>query len=223
VRTAIIIQARTGSSRLPAKVLKKIGSKTMLEYLLDRTADSGFMNILAVPSRELKHFRFLKSKYQQLQIYGGSEENVLDRYYKAAAKYNIKIIIRVTADNPFTCVAAIKSLQAKHILQKADISYYRKLPYGSGSEIISWSALKKAWKRAASAPEREHITQYFYKNKSCFKIYTPLAEPLLRAPQLRLTVDTNVDFKQFKKIVKNIPAQGNYIRLQDIIAYFKAD
>ena len=47
LRPGIIIQARTGSSRLRAKVLKKINNKTILEIMLSRIKDNNFRIIVA--------------------------------------------------------------------------------------------------------------------------------------------------------------------------------
>ena len=90
--TAVIIQARMDSTRLPRKIMKKIMGKPMIEYLIERISKSNFINdtIVATSNRpnNMELIQFLKSK--GINYYVGDEQDVLGRYYLAAKKFRVK-------------------------------------------------------------------------------------------------------------------------------------
>jgi spore coat polysaccharide biosynthesis protein SpsF len=130
-----IIQARTGSTRLPGKVVKKIGNKTVLEILLCRIKNLKLFNKLIVATTTKREDDIIEtiSLQNAVQIFRGSEENVLDRYYQAAKEYNADIIVRITADNPLVSLDLI-AFQVDHLIKhdcdyvssKRDNNRYRK-------------------------------------------------------------------------------------------------
>ena len=97
-----IVQARKNSIRLPYKVLIKIKNKSILEILLLRLKKSkGINQIILATSNKNENKELAKiAKKINTKIFYGSENNVLDRYYKCSKKYNGEIIVRVTGDCP---------------------------------------------------------------------------------------------------------------------------
>ena len=97
-----IIQARTNSTRLPGKVLRTINGKTLLETLLSRLSLSKTIDKIIVAIPENKKDDTLAEKINCLgyQIFRGSENNVLERFYNAARTYPASTIVRITADCP---------------------------------------------------------------------------------------------------------------------------
>ena len=214
---AIIIQARGGSKRLPAKVHKTYAGKSMLDYLLTRLSYTKIKIILAIPRGEKKDFAYLE-KSHDIQIFCGNEDNVLKRYYDSALKYKCDPIIRVTADNPFTSVSGIIKALSVFQKHKADLTYLEGLPYGTGCEVISFKALKTSYINAKDNFEKEHLTQYIYRNASKFNIKKSKAPKELTCPDLRLTVDNQIDFKRFKKIINLFQSsEDKYLLLKNII------
>ena len=101
MKNLAIVQARIGSTRLPFKVLKKIGRKSVIEILLDRLLESKKTDkvIVAIPKKNNSVLKKLLIK-NKINFFAGSEKNVLERYYKAALKFKGKNIIRITSDCP---------------------------------------------------------------------------------------------------------------------------
>ena len=101
-KTAVIIQARLTSSRFPNKILEKIGNYTLIDYLIDRIKSCKEVDkvILAVPNNKKNKIISKKIKNNNLIFYG-NENDVLDRFYKAAKKHRIKVIVRICGDCPF--------------------------------------------------------------------------------------------------------------------------
>src|SRR3989339_895873 len=99
-----ILQARVSSSRLPEKVLKPILSRSMLQHQLDRIKNSKLIDILVVATSLDKS----DDKIEQICLnesvicFRGSLNDVLDRFYHTAKKFNASTIVRLTGDCPLT-------------------------------------------------------------------------------------------------------------------------
>src|SRR5437868_14976870 len=93
-----ITQARYGSSRLPGKVLKQIGNKTLLSIHLERAKQSKKINHLIVATTvEQEADAIVKiARTHDCAVYRGSADDVLDRYYQAAKSYQPDYVVRIT-------------------------------------------------------------------------------------------------------------------------------
>ena len=97
-----IIQARTGSSRLPGKVLLPIEGKTIINHVTDRVSASKLIDKVVVATTLQDNDIDLVKAVSALGhlVYCGSEEDVLDRFYQTAKIFQPSHIVRITADCP---------------------------------------------------------------------------------------------------------------------------
>ncbi|HBE04697.1 MAG: hypothetical protein A2096_13505 [Spirochaetes bacterium GWF1_41_5] len=204
MKTGIIIQARINSSRLPGKILKTVQGKMLIEYCLERLLLTGFPLILAVPQNSTERLAGLLARYP-VSIFTGSEEDVLGRYCRAARAHNLDIVIRATADNPFVSVTCCTGIHKLFTAGQYDLAHYTGMPWGSGVEVITRQALEKAFVESTDAFEHEHITQYHYRHPEKFRLYEPAAPGEYYFPGLRVTVDTDDDFKKFSAVMEKVP------------------
>jgi spore coat polysaccharide biosynthesis protein SpsF len=148
------------------------------------------------------------------QSFSGSKEDVLGRFCNAyltmQKRHEITplplreglgegapdYIIRATGDNPFVIIDAANRIADEAIAQNADYACYQEIPYGSGVEIIKAEALLRANREATEPFEREHVCPYLYNHPELFKLYRPIAPAQWRHPEIRLTVDTEADYKR---------------------------
>ena len=102
MKVAAIVQARFNSTRLPGKVMKKIFNKPVIEILLKRLSKSLKINQIILACTENKKDKSIINicKKLKIPIFRGNEKNVLDRYYKAASKFKVDVIVRITGDCP---------------------------------------------------------------------------------------------------------------------------
>ncbi len=198
MKVPIIIQARINSARLYGKVFKKVKNKTLIEYLLDRLLLTKLPLVLAVPEKEKEAFSFLEKKYSLL-IVGGSEEDLLLRYEKACEAVPSNTFVRVTADNPLTSVKCLLGIVRLHDKVRHDVSYFEGLPYGAGVEVVKTASLKKAASLAVDSFEREHPTQFLYRNQHLFCINIKKAPKEYHYSKMRISIDTKEDLKIFSK------------------------
>jgi len=106
----VIVQARCGSHRLPSKVLLKLGNETVLEHVINRVKKLKYKKkIIIATTKKLEDKKIIEiAKENKCFYFAGSEKNVLNRYYNAAKKFNIKTIVRICSDSPFIDSAIIE-------------------------------------------------------------------------------------------------------------------
>ena len=197
-----IVQARLGSTRYPKKILEKVKSKTLIQLLLQRLKLSKSINDIVVAIPKDKSEIPLKKNLEELgyKIYQGKKNDVLDRYYQAAKKYNAEIIIRITGDCPLVDFRIVDSLVNNLIKNKLDFisnSIQPSFPDGLDVSVMKFNVLKHAWKKATSPFDREHVVPYIIKNK-LFKIKN--IKNTKNLSHLRWTIDEYEDFAVIKNI-----------------------
>ena len=210
--TAIVLQARLDSTRLPGKAMLLLDGKPLIfrvmESLNKIDAD---LRVLACTEDSLNSFYSL-SKDAGFKIHAGPKDNVLERFGQVIRKYSIDRLIRATGDNPFVFADAANMINCEAVSLDADYAGFTDLPYGSGVESVSAPALLKAAAYATLLPEREHVCPYLYNHPEMFKIHRPLAPLEWRYPDMRLTVDTQEDYDRAVKLyeeLKNEPQKND--------------
>ena len=113
-----------GSTRLPGKVLRLIQGKSMLEHQIDFLKKSESINQLIVATTKLAQDDKIEELVNELGIdcYRGSTDDVLERYYKCAKKFNGEIIVRITSDNPLVEPTLVDKIIALAIDTKCDFA-----------------------------------------------------------------------------------------------------
>ncbi len=222
METAIILQARLGSKRLPGKVLKKINGKTILEYTIKRLKKTKLSkNIIIATTKRDEDQKIIKvAKKTNCHTFRGSTNNVLNRYYKAAVYYKVKNIVRICSDSPLIDPKIINKVYFFYLKNNYDYvsnKIFPSYPIGMGVEIVNFESLKKANKLTKNSHEKEHVTAYIYKRPKKFKIKNiGLKKKLLN---YRVVLDYAEDFKLISNILKYFSKQKKDFFLKDIIKY----
>jgi len=225
--TDIFIQAKMASSRLPGKVLTKILNKSILELIVERAKKiENFDRIILVTGSKEKNELLLKeAKRLKIHHFCGSEENILDRFFKASKKFNTDIIIRLTADNPLVDFNLINKGLNFFKTKKVDIvnvDRVRTYPLGLNFQIFSRDSLEKSWKDNLSKYPNEKKfmgvfippTKYLLEKKK-FSHYELLNDVDLS--NVRLTLDHPEDFELISTIFNSLYPKKNLFTLDDII------
>ncbi len=202
----LIIQARYNSTRLPGKVLKKIGKHTILNILIKRLSklNKNYKIIVATGTskNDDKINDYLKKK--KIPIFRGSNKNVLSRFFECAKINKFKNIIRITADCPLIdCKILEKTIKLfeNKKLDYASNTMPPTYPDGLDVEVFTFSALKKAYKHAKNTHDLEHVTPYIRKNKFFKKDNLINSE---NYSNLRWTLDEPRDLKFLNELDKKI-------------------
>jgi len=207
MKTSVIIQARSGSTRLPQKVLLKVMGKTILEYALERIGKAkNIEGIIVATTLNEEDARIVDlAESIGIKTYRGSSEDVLDRYYQAAKLFGIRHLVRITADCPLIDPWIIDKAVELYFESKADYcsnTLKETFPDGEDVEVLSFNALHSAWKSAKLLSEREHVTPYIKKNPGRFKLVN--FENDIDLSGKRWTVDREEDFRFIKALLEGL-------------------
>jgi spore coat polysaccharide biosynthesis protein SpsF (cytidylyltransferase family) len=218
-----IIQLRMSSSRLPGKVMLLINNKPLLWYVYQRVKRVKNIHrvFLATSTDKADDVLAAYCYQEQIPLYRGDLEDVLDRYYQLAKQEKMRNIIRITADCPLIDYALIDEMITYYVRSKNRIDYLSNIdpptfPDGLDCEIFSFAALKTAWEKAKLKHEREHVTVYLRKHPEKFKLYNYSSKQ--DYSYLRWTVDEKEDFELIKGIYEHFNYSIN-IKMDDIIKY----
>lgn len=135
----------------------------------------------------------------------GSREDVLDRYYRAAEAVGAAHVIRVTADCPLLDHEEAGRVVSTHLATNADYTHNitvwgSGMPLGTGTEIFTADALARSWREGHEPHHREHVDEYVGDHPELFHVERVDAPDSIRAPELRLTVDTPADLELLRAI-----------------------
>ena len=164
-KVVAIVQARIGSKRLPGKVLRMIEGKPLIEILFYRLSRSKAIDKIILATSNHRDNNELATTVEKMgyDVFRGSEQDVLDRYYHAAKKYRPDIVVRITGDCPIidpTVVDSVVELLINNDLDYASNVEPPTYPDGLDVEAFLFSALERAHTKATNDFEREHVTPY---------------------------------------------------------------
>ncbi len=228
--TGIIIRARTGSSRLPGKVVQTfIGVQSIIDILLEKLKILDLPLVLATTTNPQDDILEDVAKRHHVACFRGSEENVLLRFVEAARQFDFDFVVRVCADNPFLSRQLFGELYQKAVDSNFNFDYlsfaYQGKPtilthFGVFVEMVRTAALEKALQATNEKFYLEHVTNYLYHHPAIFNInFFEMPADLFVHPGIRLTVDTAVDFAMAADLYDTLLQQYGHTEINAINAY----
>ena len=166
MRTLAIVQARMGSTRLPNKVMLPINGVPLIELLLHRLALAKRIDHIIVATSNAHGDKPLAAHVRGLgyEVFEGSENNVLERFYQAAKAHEPEIVVRMTGDCPLVDPELVDTMIDEFMLSHADYMHAANPPtFPDGAmdaEVFTFKALGITFQHATSAWELEHVTPY---------------------------------------------------------------
>jgi spore coat polysaccharide biosynthesis protein SpsF len=217
--TSIILQVRIASSRLPGKLMLPLCGISIFEHILMRLMGAKMSDsvVVATTVDTVPHIEPVLERYPAI-IHIGSEEDVLLRFVEALRVHQVDTVIRATGDNPLVSVEYLDKAAALHGESGADLTVFPELPYGTGVEVVDGAVLEEIEARTRDPFEREHITQYLYRHESEYRILRGEVEEGLRRPELRLTVDTEEDYRSMCVIYEAL-YRGEPVGIREVLGY----
>ena len=220
-KVVAIIQARMGSTRLSGKVMLPIVGKPMLWHVIERVKRCKKVDsiVVATTTNQEDNAVIKISENCGVETFAGKENNVLDRYYQAAKKFNADIVVRITADCPLINPPTIDQMvdlclkeNAEYICGHPD---YPSIEQGIG--VISFSALEKLKTLANKEYQKEHVTIFIKENPDLFKVVTIIPKKIFQRKDMRLTVDTKEDLKLMQEIYGKLYKEKEIIDIEDVV------
>lgn len=220
MKVVAIVQARIGSTRLPGKVLKDLAGETMLARVVERLRHANRVDELLVATTDRPEDDAIVDECRRLSVLvsRGDQHDVLDRYFKAAQYVSADVVVRITADCPLIDPEITDKTIAQFLDELPDYAsntIVRTYPRGLDTEVISFSALSKAWQKAQKPYEREHVTPYLLEHPSEFRLASVVGDRNYSTH--RWTVDTPEDLLFAQTVYERLKVKGMF-SWRDVLA-----
>lgn len=221
----IVIQSRTGSFRLPGKILLPLAEKPLLVRMYERVASSKTVKeiVVATTFDECDNEVEQLCKDYSINFFRGHPADLLDRHYKAALEYDADIVVKIPSDCPLICPDVIDKVIGYYIENADKFDFVSNLhpatfPDGNDVEVMTFKTLETAWKEAGKDFEREHTTPYIWERPEIFRIGNVEWETGLDfSMSHRFTVDYSEDYEFIKKIYEELYDENRIFTLCDIM------
>lgn len=213
MRVGAVIQARTGSTRLPGKILEPIEGFPLLGWCVERLRLAKTVDQVVVATSDHVADDVVEALGQDLGfgVFRGSEDDVLARFSGAVQHFGFDHAVRVCGDSPFVDPGLVDVLVRAYLTAEVDYASNigaRSYPRGLDCEVFSAEQLAKVEARAKQPFERAHVTPYFYQNPDVFS--------LLNAPgandysQYRWCVDEPVDLAMVRALAERFDGRRDF-------------
>lgn len=215
--TAVIVQARVKSTRLPRKVLQDLAGRPVLAHVLSRCAAIPGVDavVCAVPDDDASRPLETIAEACGAGVFRGNEHDVLERYVGAARSVGARIVMRVTSDCPLIDPAvcgAVLALREQRSADYATNNMPRTFPYGLDCEAFTISALERAVKGAETNADREHVTPWMRRAREILR--ANLQCPIPDVAEHRWTLDYPEDLAFFRALMAAMPSTS---RVDDFV------
>lgn len=223
-KTGVIIQTRMGSSRLPGKVLKDIGGKSVLAHVIERIKSSQLIDtiIIATTNKPIDDVIEKEALINKVEVFRGSESDVLSRYFGAAQKFNLSTIVRITSDCPLIDTRVLDGMIEEYhsnrdvfVTNSGPDCSKRTYPRGLDIEIFSFEMIRFAFENANKEYHREHVTPYLY--EGYFKVINYLNNN--DYSMHRWTLDTVEDLLFIREVYNHFYHGKHDFFMEDILNF----
>jgi len=222
LRIVAILQARMGSMRFPGKVMADLAGRPMLEQIVRNLRQSRLITRLVVATTELAQDDIIARLADSLGVpfYRGAENDVLDRYYRAAQQFQAGVVARLTADNPmvggaFLDLCLDEFLAATPPADYLDTGGSPAFPLGLSVEVFHFRVLEEAWRKDRDPDSRQHVTPYIRHHPECFRVKRLTNQ--VDDYDLRWTVDTAEDMVRVRRIYHALQLRDRPLPYSEII------
>ena len=184
-----------------------ISGMPLLAYLIERISKARSLDgiVVATTTNERDNIIIEECERRGFPNFRGTENDVLSRYVSAARACEADVIVRVTADNPFTDPDCIDRVVDAVSSESADYAIESNLPVGIASEAMTWKTLLFIDSAATSPEAREHVTLYAKENPQTLRCAFLNPRPNCNRPDLSFTVDTLDQYLYTREIAEQFP------------------
>lgn len=211
-----------GSTRLPGKSMKGLAGQPILWHVVQRVRASKKASDVIVATSTNPEDDVIEQACQKWQVhcFRGSSDNVLERFYQAAAKFGTGTAVRITGDcplvDPFLIDLVIDGLGDNDYVTNV---FDRNFPRGMDTEVFTFKALEQAQQHATTDFDREHVTPYIREPKNHFITANIEMPTEYHFPQFRLVIDTPADFALVKAVYDTFYTSGSLIDVPTVLRW----
>lgn len=217
------IEARMGSSRLPGKVLADICGRPALGHLIDRLRSCRMIDDIILATSIATRDNTLEdwAKSEGLEVYRGSEGDVLQRVVGAHHFMGSDVVVEVTGDCPLLDPDVIDLGVETFLANDCDVVTNARVPsfpQGADVQVFRLDALADVESRIVDPAVREHVSLYFYENPSIYRIIHLVADRSRKRHELRLQLDYAEDLAFIREVYSRLlPQFGSVFGVREIL------
>jgi spore coat polysaccharide biosynthesis protein SpsF len=222
-----VIQARTGSTRLPNKVMRPLAGKPLLARMVERVMAAQLVGtvVVATTTEPVDDPIIALCRAEGLIFFRGDTNDLLDRHYHCGLNYRASTIIKIPSDCPLIDPQVIDRVIGYYLAHPDGYDFVSNLhpatyPDGNDVEVMAMTALETAWHEATRPLEREHTTPYIWENPQRFRIGNVEWETGLDYSRShRWTIDYEEDYQFIRTVYEGLYPVKPDFSLEDILAY----
>ena len=207
-KVRIVLQARTSSTRLPAKALLPLKGIPLSVLSSQRLNKGKYDFVLATSEDRSDDFLCEVCKSYNINFYRGDLHDVQKRFVDCTKDLDSEdLIVRVTADNPFPDEKFIQKLleiyKFRNLKYLGTNSPNDGLAYGLSAEIFTVELLRDSYMNSKDSNDSEHVTPSIKLNfESGFLKKTELTKEDFS--NFSCTIDTLDDYLKIAMIFESI-------------------
>ncbi len=225
VNVVTVVQARTGSSRLPKKVLMSVCEEPLLLRMLERVKAAETIGTLVVATSENPEDDVIEEMCREngYNIFRGHLTDLLDRHYQAGLKYKADAVVKIPSDCPLIDPRVIDKVIKVFLDNYDKYDYVSNLhpasfPDGNDVEIMKFSVLEEAHKEAKRNLEREHTTPFIWERPERFACKNVIfKEDIDFSSSHRWTIDYEEDYIFIRSVFEELYHQNKMFSIYDIL------
>lgn len=216
--TAVFLQARLASSRLPRKALLPLAGQPVVWHAMQALRLVNASQLVLLTDPESAPELGPVAEACGFALFVGDPDNVLARFVAAIHRYQPEVVVRATGDNPLVSPRNANRSIGLRARTEADYAGIVGPPLGTGVEVFRAGALLDAASRGTTHYQREHVTPALYEHRERYRVVLSGATSEISAPDLRVTIDTDDDYEQMRALFTHL-YRGHPIEIPEIVSY----
>jgi spore coat polysaccharide biosynthesis protein SpsF len=230
VRPLVVVQARSGSTRLPGKVLLPVAGAPLLERMLERIRAARTPLDLVVATTWEEEDAAISELCESIGVpcFRGHPRDLLDRHYRVGLAFGAEAVVKIPSDCPLIDHAVIDRVLHEYLDDPCRYDFVSNLhpatyPDGNDVEVFSFAALEGAHREATRPLDREHTTPYLWDQPEKFRLSNVAWESGLDLSMShRFTVDYPEDYELVSAVYAALYREGEVFSLPEILAFLEA-
>ena len=229
MNVVIIVQARTGSTRLPGKVMLPCAGGTVLGRMLERVTATRTAAQVVVATTDLPDDDAIVdvARAAGVPCYRGHPTDLLDRHVRAGRAHRADIVVKIPSDCPLIDPHTIDRVIGAYLARAGEVDYVSNLhpatwPDGCDVEVVPLAVLETAWREAQRTTDREHTTPYLWEQPSRFRLHNVRWETGRdHSRRYRMTLDYPEDYVLIRSVYAALWSQTRVFPLAEILAFLE--
>lgn len=217
-----VIQVRMGLTRLKEKVLKLVMGKPMLAVIIDRLRQAKKLDkiVVATTTNEADQAIIRFAKSYGVEVYAGSEMDIIDRLYQTIKRFDAEALVRITGDCPLTDPKIVDEIVELYQQNKGRVDYISNVypptyPDGLDTELVTRVTLEHLWNNVTDVFLREWFSGTIIKNPDKFRIINKTYKANLS--HLRWTVDYQEDYEFILAVFEKLGKNNELFHMEDVL------